>query len=75
MFVPDLDRAAIQQAITVLRQEIATTSDPAQQHQLERDLRAFLRRWIALAAPQGQPSLASTQRYRRHQLSPDALSN
>ena len=75
MFVPTLDRAALQQAITVLRHEIATASDPDQQHQLERDLRACLKQWLALAAPQRQPPPVCTRRYRRHQPSPDILAN
>jgi hypothetical protein len=74
-YIPELDRAALQQAITVLRYELALTDDPTQQRKIERDLRSLLKQWIALAAPQDQPLPAHTQRYRRSQPSPDALVN
>jgi hypothetical protein len=75
MYISELDRAALQQAITVLRHELAFAADAAQQYQIERDLRALLKQWLALATPHGQPAASPTRRYRRCQPSPASLVN
>jgi hypothetical protein len=70
----DLERAALQQALDVLRYDIESATDHEQVRLLRRTFGEHLKQWLALHLPD-QGSAPSQRRYVRCQLPPEELGN
>ena len=70
----DLERAALQQALDVLRYDIESATDYEQVRLLRRVFGDHLKQWLALHLPE-QDTAPRQRRYVRSQLPPEELSN